>query len=81
MVRGACSLPHGTGKGVKVLVFAEGDAAANAETAGLEQIGDLDDLIAKIKNDGWLDFDKTIATRKMMPKLAKELGRFWDHEA
>lgn len=74
MVRGACSLPHGTGKGVKVLVFAEGDAAANAESAGADFVGS-DDLIAKIKNDGWLDFDKTIATRKMMPKLAKHLGR------
>jgi large subunit ribosomal protein L1 len=74
MVRGACSLPHGTGKGVKVLVFAEGEAAANAQSAGADFVGS-DDLIKKIKEDGWLDFDKTIATRKMMPKLAKHLGR------
>jgi large subunit ribosomal protein L1 len=74
MVRGACSLPHGTGKGVKVLVFAEGEAVANAQSAGADFVGS-DDLIKKIKEDGWLDFDKTIATRKMMPKLAKHLGR------
>lgn len=74
MVRGACSLPHGTGKGVKVLVFAEGDAASIAQEAGADFVGS-DDLIAKIKSDNWLDFDKAVATRKMMPKLAKNLGR------
>ena len=74
MVRGACSLPHGTGKGVKVLVFAEGDAAQAASEAGADFVGS-DDLIDKIKNENWLDFDKAVATRKMMPKLAKDLGR------
>lgn len=74
MVRGACSLPHGTGKGVKVLVFAEGDAASIAQDAGADFVGS-DDMIAKIKSDNWLDFDKAVATRKMMPKLAKNLGR------
>ena len=74
MVRGACSLPHGTGKGVKVLVFAEGDAASIAQDAGADFVGS-DDMIAKIKSENWLDFDKAVATRKMMPKLAKKLGR------
>ena len=74
MVRGACSLPHGTGKGVKVLVFAEGDAASIAQDAGADFVGS-DDMIAKIKSENWLDFDKAVATRKMMPKLAKNLGR------
>ena len=74
MVRGACSLPHGTGKGVKVLVFAEGDAASIAQEAGADFVGS-DDMIAKIKSENWLDFDKAVATRKMMPKLAKNLGR------
>jgi large subunit ribosomal protein L1 len=74
MVRGACSLPHGTGKGVRVVVFAQGDAAQLAEEAGADFVG-ADDLITKIKEEGWLDFDKTVATRDMMPKLARFLGR------
>lgn len=74
MVRGACSLPHGTGKGVKVLVFAEGEAASLAEEAGADFVGS-DDLIQKIKTENWLDFDKAVATRKMMPQLARHLGR------
>jgi large subunit ribosomal protein L1 len=73
MVRGACSLPHGTGKGVKVLVFAEGEAVKAAEAAGADFVGSQE-LIDKIKG-GWLDFDKTIATRAMMPKVARFLGR------
>ena len=73
MVRGACSLPHGTGKGVKVLVFAEGDAARAAEEAGADFVGGQD-LIDKIKG-GWLEFDKAVATRAMMPKVARFLGR------
>jgi large subunit ribosomal protein L1 len=73
MVRGACSLPHGTGKGVRVLVFAEGDAHRFAEEAGADFVGGQE-LIDKIKG-GWLDFDKTIATRAMMPKVARFLGR------
>jgi large subunit ribosomal protein L1 len=74
MVRGACSLPHGTGKGVRVVVFAQGDAAQLAEEAGADFVG-ADELISKIKDEGWLDFDKTVATRDMMPKLARFLGR------
>jgi large subunit ribosomal protein L1 len=74
MIRGACSLPHGTGKGVRVLVFAEGDAASIAQEAGADFVGS-DDIIAKIKSENWLEFDKAVATRKMMPKLAKDLGR------
>jgi large subunit ribosomal protein L1 len=74
MVRGACALPNGTGKGVRVVVFAEGDAAQLAEEAGADFVG-ADELISKIKDEGWLDFDKTVATRDMMPKLARFLGR------
>jgi large subunit ribosomal protein L1 len=74
MVRGACSLPHGTGKGVSVLVFAEGDAARIAEEAGADFVGS-DELISKIKDENWFGFDKVVATRKMMPKLARFLGR------
>ena len=55
MVRGACSLPHGTGKGVKVLVFAEGDAARIAQDAGADFVGS-DDMIAKIKTENWFGF-------------------------
>jgi large subunit ribosomal protein L1 len=73
MIRGACSLPHGTGKGVRILVFAQGDAVKAAEEAGADFVGS-DELIEKIKG-GWMDFDKTIATRAMMPKVARFLGR------
>jgi large subunit ribosomal protein L1 len=74
MVRGACSLPHGTGKGVRVLVFAEGEAASLATEAGADFVGS-EDLITKIKDENWFDFDKAVATRKMMPLLARHLGR------
>jgi large subunit ribosomal protein L1 len=74
MVRGACSLPHGTGKSVTILVFAEGEAAKIAQESGADYVGS-DDLIAKIKDENWFDFDKVISTRGMMLKLAKELGR------
>ena len=72
MVRGAISLPHGTGKTVRVLVFAEGDAAKAAEEAGADFVGS-DDLINKI-NDGWVDFDKAISVRSLMAKVGR-LGR------
>ncbi len=72
MVRGAVSLPHGTGKTVRVVVFAEGDAAKAAEEAGADFVG-ADDLINKI-NDGWVDFDKAIAVRTLMAKVGR-LGR------
>jgi large subunit ribosomal protein L1 len=74
MVRGACALPHGTGKGVRILVFAQGEAADIATQSGADFVGS-DELITKIKDENWLDFDKAIATRAMMPKLARSLGR------
>jgi large subunit ribosomal protein L1 len=73
MVRGAVSLPHGTGKSVRVVVFADGDAARAAKEAGADFVGS-DDLVAKIQNEGWVDFDKAIATRNMMAKVGR-LGR------
>ena len=73
MVRGACSLPHGTGKPTRVLVFAEGDAARAAEEAGADFVG-ADDLIQKIQNEGWTDFDKAVAVRSLMAKVGR-IGR------
>jgi large subunit ribosomal protein L1 len=73
MVRGACSLPHGTGKTVRVVVFAQGEAAKEAEAAGADFVGS-DDLVQKIQKEGWLDFDKAVATRDMMGKVGR-LGR------
>jgi large subunit ribosomal protein L1 len=75
-VRGVALLPHGLGKKVRVLVFAQGEAARSAESAGADFVGG-DDLIKKIEG-GWLDFDVTIATPDMMGKvgrLGKILGR------
>lgn len=72
MVRGSCVLPNGTGKTVRVLVFAKGDKEKEAEQAGADFVGN-EDLIKKIK-DGWLEFDKCIATPDMMKDVAK-LGR------
>lgn len=73
MIRGAVSLPHGIGKGVRVLVFAEGDAARAAEEAGADFVGS-DDLVKKIQGEGWTDFDKAVAERSMMRKVGR-LGR------
>lgn len=73
MVRGACSLPHGTGKTVRVLVFAQGEAAKAALAAGADFVGS-EDLIEKINSEGWTEFDKAVATRDMMGKVGK-LGR------
>lgn len=75
MVRGAVVLPHGTGKTVRVAVFAKGDKAKEAEEAGADIVG-AEDLAAKIEQ-GFLDFDKTIATPDMMGvvgRLGKILG-------
>lgn len=73
MIRGAVSLPHGTGKSVRVLVFAQGDAARAAEEAGADFVG-ADELVTKIQNENWLDFDKCVATPNMMPKVGR-LGK------
>jgi large subunit ribosomal protein L1 len=74
-VRGAIALPHGLGKAVRVVVFAKGPKEAEAKNAGADYVG-ADDLVAKI-TEGWLDFDKAIATPDMMAtvsKVAKILG-------
>jgi large subunit ribosomal protein L1 len=71
-VRGAVSLPHGTGKSVRVICVADGDAAVAAQKAGADAVG-MDDLIEKIKA-GWTDFDVMIATPSAMTKV-RTLGR------
>ncbi len=75
-IRGAVVLPNGTGKTVKVLVFAKGDKVSEAEAAGADYVGG-DELIPKIQNDGWVDFDVVVATPDMMGvvgRLGKVLG-------
>jgi large subunit ribosomal protein L1 len=71
-IRGAVVLPHGTGKVQRVLVFAKGDKAKEAEAAGADFVGD-EDMINKI-NQGWFDFDVVVATPDMMASVGK-LGR------
>jgi large subunit ribosomal protein L1 len=73
MVRGALVLPHGTGKTTRVLVFAKGDKATEAEEAGADHVG-AEDMVEKIQKEGWLDFDKAISTPDMMG-LVGRLGR------
>ncbi len=75
-IRGAVVLPNGTGKTVKVLVFAKGDKVTEAEAAGADFVGG-EELIPKIQNEGWLDFDVVVATPDMMGvvgRLGKVLG-------
>jgi large subunit ribosomal protein L1 len=69
MVRGVVNLPHGTGKTARVIVFAVGDKAAEAEAAGADAVGS-DDLVARIQG-GWLDFDAAIATPDQMAKIGR----------
>ena len=72
-VRGAVVLPHGTGKKVKVLVFAKGDKVEEAQAAGADYVGGQE-LVPKIQNEGWLDFDVVVATPDMMGVVGR-LGR------
>ena len=73
MVRGTCPLPHGSGKEVKVLVFAQGEAATAAKNAGAEHVG-YEDMLKKVQ-DGFQDFDVAVATPEAMAEVRK-LGRF-----
>jgi len=73
MVRGAVVLPHGTGKTIRVLVFAKGEKEKEAIDAGADFVGS-DELVDKIQKENWLEFDKAIATPDMMGKVGR-LGR------
>lgn len=72
-IRGAVVLPNGTGKTVRVLVFAKGAKADEAQAAGADFVG-AEELIPKIQNDGWFDFDVVVATPDMMGVVGR-LGR------
>ena len=72
-VRGTVSLPHGTGRSVKVIAFARGDKLREAEAAGADEFGE-NDLVEKVKA-GFTDFDVAVATPDMMATIGKELGR------
>lgn len=75
-IRGAVVLPNGTGRTVRVLVFAKGDKVNEAEAAGADHVGG-EELIPRIQNEGWLDFDVVVATPDMMGvvgRLGKVLG-------
>ena len=72
-VRGAIVLPHGTGKTKKVLVFAKGEKAKEAEAAGADFVG-AEDLVQKIQKENWFDFDVVVATPDMMGVVGR-LGR------
>lgn len=72
-IRTTIMFPHGVGKDVTVLVFAEGEDAAAARNAGADIIGD-DEIIGRIQNEGWTEFDVAIAVPSMMPKVGR-LGR------
>ena len=75
-VRGTVVLPHGTGKSVRVAVFAKGDKAREAEEAGADVVG-AEELVARITDEGWLEFDKAVATPDLMGvvgRIGKILG-------
>lgn len=72
MVRGTCPLPNGSGKDVRVLVFAEGEAATTAKNAGAEHVG-MENMIKQVQ-DGWMEFDVVVATPAAMAEVRK-LGR------
>ncbi len=72
-VRGAVVLPHGTGKTLRVLVFAKGDKAKEAEDAGADYVG-AEELVTKIQNENWFEFDVCVATPDMMGVVGK-IGR------
>ena len=69
-LRGSLTMPHGTGKSKKVLVIAKGALAEEAKKAGADYIGD-NDLLSKIKEENWFDFDVMVATPDMMPEVGK----------
>ncbi len=69
-VRGTVILPHGTGKSLRVLVFAKGEKAKEAEAAGADFVG-AEDLVKKITDENWLDFDKVVATPDMMSQVGR----------
>jgi len=73
MIRGVALLPHGVGQTVRVTVFTQGEAVAVAEEAGADYVGS-DEIIQRIQNDGWVDFDVSIATPDMMGRIGR-LGR------
>ena len=74
-VRGAIVLPHGTGKTVRVLVFAKGDKAEAAREAGADYVGDMD-MVEKIQKENWFDFDVVVASPDMMGVVGR-LGMSW----
>ena len=73
MVRGAVNLPHGTGKTTRVIVFAKGDKAKEAQEAGADAVG-AEDLVDRIQKENWLDFDSVVSTPDLMGLVGK-LGR------
>ena len=77
-IRGAVVLPHGTGKTVRVLVFAKNAKADEAQAAGADFVG-AEDLIPKIQNEGWLDFDVVVATPDMMGFPSTRRGFFFSY--
>ena len=80
-IRGTVVLPHGTGKSVRVAVFAKGDKAREAEEAGADVVG-AEELVARITDEGWLEFDKAVATPDMMGvvgRIGKILGPPWSY--